>query len=215
MFVMAPRPFVQEALAQTTARDSGPKLARELGHARLVVRCPLLRVLDQGEYQAVGEAVARRVDVRFVGATHRDESHFRPSFLARFLTRIRLPSPRETREDIPLLARHFLLRYFGQAPELRERFCRNGPGGRLEPNISARLIDELVRRPLPLNARELHALLIRAIDTSGVATGDDRGGAVETAFADHLARRGVRAEARRNGMLRRRSRTRRFKRHGR
>ena len=146
--------------------DRGTLFLDEIGDCPLDVQAQLLRVMDQGEYQAVGEAVARRVDVRFVGATNRDESLFRPDFLARFLARVRLPPLRERREDIPLLARHFLLRHIGQSPELRERFCREGLGGRLEPNVSARLIDELVRRPLPLNARELHALLLQAVDTS-------------------------------------------------
>jgi DNA-binding NtrC family response regulator len=88
--------------------------------------------------------VARRVDVRFVGATNRDESFFRSDFLARFPVRVRLPPLRERREDIALLSRHFPLRHAGQSPE---------------PRVSARLIDALVRHPLPLNARELHALL--------------------------------------------------------
>ena len=138
----------------------------EIGDCPLDVQAQLLRVMDHGEYQPLGEAVARRVDVRFIGATNRDESPFRPDFLARFLTRVRLPPLRERREDIPLLARHFLLRHLGELPELEKRFCREGLGGRVEPKISARLIDELVRRPLPTNARELERALREAVDTS-------------------------------------------------
>ena len=146
--------------------DRGTFFLDEIGDCPLDVQAQLLRVMDQGEYQAVGEAVARRVDVRFVGATNRDESLFRPDFLARFLARVRLPPLRERREDIALLARHFLLRHLGASRELGERFCRKGIGGRLEPNVSARLIDELVRRPLPTNARELDGSLLEAVDTS-------------------------------------------------
>jgi DNA-binding NtrC family response regulator len=146
--------------------DRGTFFLDEIGDCPLDAQAQLLRVMDQGEYQAVGEAVARRVDVRFVGATNRDESFFRSDFLARFLARVRLPPLRERREDVPLLARHFLLRHARQSPEFRDRFCRKETDGRLEPNVSGRLIDELVRHPLPLNARELHGLLLQAIETS-------------------------------------------------
>jgi transcriptional regulator with AAA-type ATPase domain len=124
--------------------DGGTLFLDEIGDCPLDAQAQLLRVMDQGEYQPVGEAVARRVDVRFVGATNRDESFFRSDFLARFPVRVRLPPLRERREDIALLSRHFPLRHAGQSPE---------------PRVSARLIDALVRHPLPLNARELHALL--------------------------------------------------------
>jgi two-component system nitrogen regulation response regulator GlnG/two-component system response regulator HydG len=146
--------------------DRGTFFLDEIGDCPLDVQAQLLRVMDQGEYQAVGEAVARRVDVRFVGATNRDESFFRSDFLARFLARVHLPPLRERREDIPLIARHFLLRHAQDSSDFRERFCRKGIEGRLEPNVSGRLIDELVRRPLPVNARELHGELRKAIDTS-------------------------------------------------
>jgi DNA-binding NtrC family response regulator len=146
--------------------NRGTLFLDEIGDCPLDAQAQLLRVMDQGEYQPVGEAVARRVDVRLVGATNRDESFFRTDFLARFLARVRLPPLRERREDIPLLARHFLLRHAEKSPEVRERLCRKGADGRLEPNMSGRLIDELVRHPLPLNARELHALLLQAIETT-------------------------------------------------
>jgi DNA-binding NtrC family response regulator len=138
----------------------------EIGDCPLDAQAQLLRVMDAGEYQSVGEAAARRVDVRFVGATNREDSVFRADFLARFLVRVRLPPLRERREDIPLLARHLLLRHVGESAELRERFLRPGTGGRPEPRFSGRLVDELVRRPLPLNARELHALLLQAVEAS-------------------------------------------------
>jgi DNA-binding NtrC family response regulator len=149
--------------------DRGTLFLDEIGDCPLDAQAQLLRVMDQGEYQPVGEAVARRVDVRFVGATNRDESFFRTDFLARFRVRVRLPPLRERREDIPLLARHFLLRLLLDAeapPERRERLCRKGADGRLEPNMSGRLIDELVRHPLPDNARELDRLLLKAVETS-------------------------------------------------
>jgi transcriptional regulator with GAF, ATPase, and Fis domain len=49
----------------------------EIGDFPLEAQTQLLRVMDQGEYQAVGEATVRRVDVRVVGATNKDTSAFR------------------------------------------------------------------------------------------------------------------------------------------
>jgi transcriptional regulator with AAA-type ATPase domain len=123
--------------------DGGTFFLDEIGDCPLEVQAQLLRVMDQGEYQAVGEATVRHVDVRFVGATNRDESLFREDFLAR----VHLPPLRERREDIPLLARHFLLQ---QSPER---------------NVDARRMDALLRHPLPANVRDLHKLL-QAVEAS-------------------------------------------------
>jgi transcriptional regulator of aromatic amino acid metabolism len=53
-----------------------------------------------------------------------------------------------------------------KSPETCQRFVREGPNGRLEPRISARLVDYLVRQPLPDNVRELRRVLLRAINAS-------------------------------------------------
>jgi DNA-binding NtrC family response regulator len=135
----------------------------EIGDCPLDAQAQLLRVMDAGEYQGVGDATVRRVDLRFLGATNRDVSSFRPDFLARFPVCIRLAPLRERREDILLLARHLLLQYTLRDPkkssELQKRLFRPGIGGRLEPRFSVRFADELLRHPLPLNARELYAIV--------------------------------------------------------
>jgi DNA-binding NtrC family response regulator len=97
-------------------------------------------------------------------------SFFRSDFLARFPVRVRLPPLRERREDIALLARHFVLRMAEKSPEVRERFCRQGAEGRRYAKLSGRLIDALVRHPLPGNARDLEALLLEAV---GASEGDE------------------------------------------
>ena len=127
----------------------------EIGDCPLEVQAQLLRVMELGEYQLQGEAVARRVDVRFIGATNKDDSVFRADFLARFKKRVRLPPLRERREDIALLIRHLLVLRAQKDKKLRERFFRKGIDGRLEPNLSDKLVDELVRHPLPTNVRQL------------------------------------------------------------
>jgi DNA-binding NtrC family response regulator len=73
---------------------------------------------------------------------------------------------RERREDIALLIRHLLLERAREYPELADRLLMKTSDGRLEPKISARLVDYLVRHPLPTNVRQLRAILIAAINTS-------------------------------------------------
>ena len=122
--------------------------------------------MDAGEYRPVGESTPRRVDIRIIGATNRDDSHFRGDFLARPSLRVRLPPLSERREDIPLLVRHLLLERAGQDPQLGERLFVKTPGGRLEPRLSAHLVDHLVRSPVPANVRELRAILLSAVNGS-------------------------------------------------
>ena len=146
--------------------DRGTLFLDEIGDLPLDAQVQLLRVLDEGEYRPVGEATARRVDIRLVGATNQDESRFRGDFHARFDVRVRIPPLRERREDIALLVRHLLLERAREYPELADRLLMKTADGRLEPKISARLVDHLVRHPLPTNVRQLRAILIDAINTS-------------------------------------------------
>jgi DNA-binding NtrC family response regulator len=138
----------------------------EIGECPREVQAQLLRVMDEGEYQAVGEATVRHSDARVIGATNRDESAFREDFLARFALRVRVPPLRERREDIPLLIRHFLRQRAEQFPEVGKRFLTKGPDGWLHPKISSRFVDHLLRHPLHRNIRELHGILLRAIEIS-------------------------------------------------
>jgi len=138
----------------------------EIGDSLRELQPQLLRVMDEGEYQAVGESTVRRVDVRVIGATNSDESALREELFARFLLKVRVPPLRERREDIPLLIRHFLRQRAERFPPVGKRFLANGPDGRLHPKISSRFVDHLVRHPLRRNTRELHGILLRAIAMS-------------------------------------------------
>ena len=78
----------------------------------------LLRVIETGEVERVGQSKSRKVDVRLVSATNADlkkevsEGRFREDLLFRLNTvEIHLPALRERREDIPALANHFLAMY--------------------------------------------------------------------------------------------------------
>ena len=90
----------------------------EIANVPLNLQAKLLRVLETGELERVGSSATRRVDVRVLAATNADVNseaaagRFRPDLLFRLNTiEIHIPPLRDRREDIPLLAQHFLLGY--------------------------------------------------------------------------------------------------------
>jgi transcriptional regulator with GAF, ATPase, and Fis domain len=90
----------------------------EIGEMSLGMQSKLLRVLEDGEVHAIGSERPRKVDVRVIGATHRDldalvrEGRFRQDLLYRLnVITLRVPSLRERRADIPLLVRHFVSKH--------------------------------------------------------------------------------------------------------
>jgi two-component system response regulator HydG len=123
----------------------------------------LLRFLEEGTYHTLGEAIARRVDVRVIGATHKDDASLREDLFHRFRDTIQIPPLRERPEDIPLLIRHYLLKQAHEEPELAERFCTVGTAGALEPKVSARLVERLVRHPPAGNMRGIEKFVFRAL----------------------------------------------------
>ncbi len=125
----------------------------EVGDAPARVQAELLRVLQDGEVRPVGSDEVVKVDVRVVCATHRDlermaaEGRFREDLLFRLrVIEVKVPPLRERRDDIALLAEHFL----AHAPDARPR--------RLSPEALA----ELSRRDWPGNVRELQSAVHRA-----------------------------------------------------
>jgi DNA-binding NtrC family response regulator len=117
----------------------------------------LLRVLETGELERVGSSTTRTVDVRMLSATNADlrvaaaAGEFREDLLFRLNTvEIRLPALRERREDIPILAAHFLSRYSA-------RYRR--PISGLEPAALQAILDY----PWPGNVRELDHTIERGV----------------------------------------------------
>ncbi len=98
--------------------DNGTILLDEIGELPLETQVKLLRTLEQGEITRVGESQAKKVNVRVIGATNRDlqsevsQGKFRQDLYFRLKTiMIRIPPLRERKEDIPMLAEHFMMRY--------------------------------------------------------------------------------------------------------
>ncbi len=95
--------------------DGGTLFLDEIGNIPLSQQAKILRVLETGELERVGSSRTYRVNVRLVSATNADlqaevaAGKFRQDLLFRLNTiQIHLPPVRERREDIPLLAQHFL-----------------------------------------------------------------------------------------------------------
>ncbi|HKP72124.1 MAG TPA: sigma-54 dependent transcriptional regulator, partial [Pyrinomonadaceae bacterium] len=98
--------------------DGGTIFLDEIANVPLAQQAKLLRIVETGEFERVGSSKTRRVDVRILSATNADlreevaAGRFRQDLLFRLNTvEIRLPPLRDRREDIPLLAHHFLDQY--------------------------------------------------------------------------------------------------------
>lgn len=98
--------------------DQGTLFLDEVTEMPLALQAKLLRVLQEGELRAVGSSQTKKVDVRVVAATNRNlkqevkEGHFREDLFYRLsVFPIEMPPLRDRREDISLLAKHFLKKY--------------------------------------------------------------------------------------------------------
>jgi two-component system response regulator GlrR len=139
------------------AADGGTIFLDEIGDMPLSLQVKLLRVLQEGEVRPVGATQSIPVDVRVISATHRDlDAHkatgqFREDLYYRLnVVSLRLPPLAERREDIPLLATHFLRK-------LADRYKKPVPS--LAPDAMAML----VAAPWPGNVRQLLNLLEQAV----------------------------------------------------
>jgi DNA-binding NtrC family response regulator len=136
--------------------DTGTLFLDEIATVPLGLQPKLLRVLETGEFEPVGSSKTRRANVRVLSATNANlheevaAGRFRQDLLFRLNTvEIHLPPLRERREDIPLLAAHFLRPHAARYRKQLDGF---------EPAA----IEALMNRPWPGNIRELQHAVERA-----------------------------------------------------
>jgi two-component system nitrogen regulation response regulator GlnG/two-component system response regulator HydG len=130
----------------------------------------LLRVLDGGEYNRLGEATRRRADLRVIAATNRDALALKHDLAARLGLRITLPPLDARREDIPLIARYLLNTIARKDPQIGARFFASWNGKTGEPRLAPALVRELLAHHYKTNVRELEALLLSSLVGSRGAT---------------------------------------------
>lgn len=176
---------VQRAAGRFEQAEGGTLFLDEIGDMPLEAQTRLLRVLQEGEYTAVGGQIRRKTDVRIVTATHRDipamirAGTFREDLYYRLnVATLRLPPLRDRRDDIPVLAQHFLLK--AQQEGL--------PAKRL----SRPALDRLQAYAWPGNVRELENLMRRLAalcpdDIIGPARLDTELGALPSGGAEDVS----------------------------
>jgi transcriptional regulator with AAA-type ATPase domain len=141
--------------------DGSTLFLDEIGELPTDLQAHLLRVLDSGEYQRLGESKKRIADFRLVAATNRAVEELKEDVAARLGLRVHLPGLDERREDIPLLARHLLVRAAARDSHLKERFFAAD-----EPRVDADLARALVLHDYATHVRELEGILWKSASTS-------------------------------------------------
>jgi Nif-specific regulatory protein len=137
--------------------DGGVVFLDEIGELAPSLQVKLLRVLQEREFERVGGTHTIKIDIRLIAATNRDlneavrTGEFRQDLYYRLaVVRLTMPPLRERREDIPMLARHFLQ--------------KNAKRSNVKPRpISREAMAALVHYEWPGNVRELENAIERAL----------------------------------------------------
>jgi len=137
--------------------DGGTLFLDEIANVPLSQQAKLLRVIETGEFERLGSSRTRRVNTRILSATNAGiaeeiaAGRFRQDLLFRLNTiEIRLPALRERREDIPLLAQHFLRQH---AQRYRKRLT----------GFDAASMQGVLEHSWPGNVRELDHAIERSV----------------------------------------------------
>ena len=136
--------------------DQGSLLLDEISEVPLSTQAKLLRVLESNEFERVGSSESIRHDVRIIAASNQDLNEqikcslFRLDLYHRInVVQLRIPPLRERREDVPVLAMHFLERFKHESViELR--------------GFTSKAMQALANHPWPGNVRELRNVIHRA-----------------------------------------------------
>jgi transcriptional regulator with PAS, ATPase and Fis domain len=139
--------------------DLGTFFLDEIGDMSPALQVKVLRVLQEGTFNRVGDTETRKVDVRIIAATNRDlramvaQGQFREDLFYRInVINLTLPALRDRRDDVPILIDYFLARH-----------RRNGRPKKLAPDCQAQMLGY----PWPGNVRELENEIERLVVLAG------------------------------------------------
>ncbi len=156
---------IKDRAGRFAAAHGGTLFLDEVGEIPLDLQGKLLRVLQERQYERIGEEVTRDVDVRIIAATNRDltaeveKGRFRSDLFYRLnVFPVHVAPLRERAGDVALLVKHFLARF---ARKMRKQ----------APRLTRANLAELTRYDWPGNIRELENVVERAVITA-------RGGAL-------------------------------------
>src|SRR5580700_6207661 len=148
---------IRDKQGRFEAADGGSIFLDEIGTMEPPLQVKLLRVLQEREFERVGDNLTMKVDVRVIAATNVDlqeevaKGNFREDLFYRLnVVPVYLPPLRNRREDIPRLIDFFLDKY-------------NGQNDRKLRRISREMLNVLMRYPWPGNVRELENTIERAV----------------------------------------------------
>jgi two-component system response regulator HydG len=135
--------------------SGGTLFIDEIGETAPGSQAKLLRAIQEGEIRRVGESLPVKVNVRVIAATNQNlkaavaEKRFREDLYYRLnVVPLRIPPLRERREDVPILAQHFLERYAKRTGERK--------------TLSSGAVQKLIEYPWPGNVRELENMIEQA-----------------------------------------------------
>ncbi len=148
---------IKDRIGRFEEANAGTIFIDEVGDIPLSIQVKLLRVIQFGEFQKIGNNQIIKTDVRIIAATHRNleemitNGEFREDLFYRLnVVEILLPSLRERKEDIPLLVEHFIKKYSVETnKEIK--------------GISSDAMDYLIKHNFPGNVRELENIIERAV----------------------------------------------------
>jgi formate hydrogenlyase transcriptional activator len=175
--------------------NGGSIFLDEIGDLPLDLQNKLLRVLQEGEFERVGDSQTRKVDVRVIAASNRDlseaidEGMFRSDLFYRLnVFPIGVPALRERKKDIPLLVKHLVMKYSLKL-------------GKNIESIPQAAMNVLMAYDWPGNVRELENVIERAVIltagtelelgdwlTGSAASGPSRIPTLEELELDHISR---------------------------
>ncbi len=137
--------------------DGGTLFLDEIGDLSPNMQTKLLRLLQEGEYKPVGSTVTKRADLRFIAATNHNlksdikEKRFREDLYYRLnVINIDIPPLRERKQDIPVLAYHFMKKY----DRVNQKDIRD---------ISPSAMQALLSQDFAGNVRELENIIERSV----------------------------------------------------